>query len=389
MTREKYLPYGHQKIDEDDIRSVSDALLGEFLTTGPLVKIFEEKLQKITNSNYSVACSSGTSALHLACKAIGLKEGDWVIVPTITFLATANAVRYCGANVLFCDVDPETGLITNESVKEAIQRAKENNLSLKAIIIVHLAGRFVDLKKIKELAVNEKLKIIADSCHALGGVYEDRPIGQCYYEDLNTFSFHPVKTITTGEGGAVTTKSEELSSIMATMRHHNMVKTDKKNNPWKYEMKMLGYNYRISDIQCALGISQIKKLKSFVEKRSMIVSTYNKHIIKLFPIISRPCLSIDQNRTQHSWHLYTVLLNLGNCKLDRGTLMKKLSLKGIGTQVHYIPVHTQPYYENLYGPLNLPGANRYFENTLSLPLFPKMKAKDVEYVVKEIGSLLL
>ena len=388
MTKDKVLPYGYQDIDQDDIDIVSDALTGEFLTTGPLVENFETALKNLTDAKYAVTCSSGTAALHLACMALGIKKGDWVIVPSITFLATANAVRYCQADVLFCDVDPNTGLITPETLRNAILDARERGLKIKAVIVVHLTGRHVDLKEIKEITHINKLELIADSCHAIGGVYDNMPIGKSYYEQINTFSFHPVKAFTTGEGGAITTNNQKLASAIRQMRSHNMIKDGSNENKWQYVMNDIGYNYRLSDIQCALGISQLKKLKGFKQKRSRLVKFYNSKLQKFFPKITTPDRYGPKIFESVNWHLYSILIDFKALKISRGKFMENLRQKKINTQVHYIPVHTQPYYTKLYGSLNIPGSIEYFERTLSLPLFTKMHKDDIEFVVKALEELV-
>ena len=386
--KKKSLPYGYQDIEQDDVEAVARALSSEFLTTGPLVESFENALTKLTKAKFAVSCSSGTSALHLACMALGIKKGDWVIVPSVTFLASANAVRYCNADVLFCDVDQETGVITPETLNKAILKARKEDLKITAVIIVHLTGRPVDLKAIKKITVNNGLKFIADSCHALGGTYDGLPIGNCKYEHLSTFSFHPVKTITTGEGGAVTTNNKKLASAMKLMRSHNMIKTKSENKIWYYTMYDLGYNFRLSDIQCALGLNQLKKLPQFKEKRAELVEFYNLKLQKFHPKIITPKLPNFSNTENVSWHLYSILIDFKAIKIPKNTFIKKLRREKINTQVHYIPVHTQPYYKRLYGKISLPGSKTYYERTISLPLFTKMNEEDVDYVVSIIGKLI-
>ncbi|MGH1403782.1 MAG: UDP-4-amino-4,6-dideoxy-N-acetyl-beta-L-altrosamine transaminase [Alphaproteobacteria bacterium] len=372
------LPYGRQLIDDDDIQAVIEALKGDFLTTGPYVAKFEEDLCASTGAKYAVACSNGTTALHLACMAVGLKEGDCAIVPSVTFLATANAARYCGADVLFCDVDPNTGLMTPRTFQKALEEAQQQNLNVRAVLPVHLAGRPVDLEEICDIAKAHQIKVIADACHALGGEYNNSPIGSGVFEDLSIFSFHPVKTIATGEGGAVTTNDEAMAQRIKEIRHHNMIKTQDML-PWEYEMRDLGYNYRITDIQCALGISQLKKLSSFVEKRSALVALYNE----ILPDVS-PHIDIHQRASDDenvSWHLYSARFDFEKLGIPREIMMQKLREQGIGTQVHYIPVHTQPYYTELYGHKTLQGADSYYRRTLSLPLYPSMELQDVRRVI--------
>ncbi len=372
------LPYGRQSIDEDDIEAVAAVLRGDFLTTGPKVAEFEESIKVATGAPHVVACSNGTTALHLAAIALGISEGDDVIVPTLTFLATANALRYTGANVVFADVDPETGLMGAEHLKEALTRAKNP----KAVFPVHLTGQAVELKSLKAAA--PALKMVADSCHALGGVYNGALIGACQTEDMATFSFHPVKTIATGEGGAITTNNAEHAALMRRLRSHGMAPAPEVG-PWAYEMQDLGYNYRITDFQCALGLSQMSKLGAFVKKRRELADYYDEILSGVSEHIHPPAL-LDASNT--GLHLYAPRFDFGGLEISRAAFMDALRARGVGTQVHYIPVHTQPYYKNLYGSLELEGAQAYYERTLSLPLYPAMEKADVEFVVNQIKDII-
>jgi|TARA_R110002126_G_scaffold291807_1_gene459765 UDP-4-amino-4,6-dideoxy-N-acetyl-beta-L-altrosamine transaminase len=378
------LPYGRQAIDDDDIQAVVDALKGDYLTTGPAVKAFEQKLCDVTGAKYAVACSNGTTALHLACMALNLKEGECAVVPTLTFLATANAVRYCGTDVVFCDVDPETGLMTADTLLEALSYAQSKGWVVKAVLPVHLAGQAVDLADIRDITSQHNIKIIADACHAIGGTYQQTSIGACEFEDMSAFSFHPVKTIAMGEGGAVTTNNEKFAETMRTLRHHGMSKTDDME-PWAYEMQDLGYNYRVTDIQCALGTSQLNKIDTFIEKRESLVALYNEKLADLSEYVKIPH-RVQTGKT--GWHLYAIRVDFEQLAIARAKLMDALKERGVGTQVHYIPVHTQPYYTNLYGARDLPGAQTYYEKTLSLPLYPLMTEDDVSYVVKTLKDVL-
>lgn len=378
------LPYGRQIIEQDDIDAVVNVLKSDYLTTGPTVKKFEKKLCDVTGAKYAVACSNGTTALHLACLSIGMGEGDCAIVPTITFLATANAVRYCGANVIFCDVNPKTGLMTPETFQNALHDAVNKGLVIKAVLPVHIGGQPTDLEKITSIAKEYGITVIADSCHAIGGSYKTQPIGSCQFEDMATFSFHPVKTIAMGEGGAITTNNEQLANDMRTKLHHGMVKTEKML-PWEYQMTDLGYNYRVTDIQCALGISQLNKIGRFTSKREELVALYNEKLDKLSEHIA--CPKRVQTETI-GWHLYAVAIDFDAIDIDRATFMDKLQGQGVGTQVHYIPVHTQQYYKDLYGEQKLPGAEEYYNKTLSLPLYPSMTTDDVEHVFGALSSII-
>ncbi len=378
------LPYGRQTIEQDDIDAVAEALKGDFLTTGPYVERFEEAFCELTGAKYTVSCANGTVALHLACLALDLSATDCVIVPSVTFLATANAARYCGADVVFCDVDPRTGLMTAETFEQALQIAKERNLQPRAVLPVHLTGQPVNLKAIKKIADKEDITVIADACHAVGGEYEGSPIGACEFEDMSTFSFHPVKTIAMGEGGAITTNDETLANRMKLFRHHGMVRDDSVQ-PWFYEMTELGYNYRLTDIQCALGLSQIKKIDRFIEKREKFVSLYNQRFEKMSPHLKSPP-RVQQEKI--GWHLYAVQIDFGAIGKTRAQVMAILKEKGVGTQVHYIPIHTQPYYQEIYGVQNLSGAEAYYQQTLSLPLYPSMEEDNIDYVSNAVLEII-
>ncbi len=376
------LPYGRQTIEDDDIAAVTDVLRADFLTTGPKVQEFERSLQETTQAEHVVACSNGTTALHLAALALGLGEGDVAIVPSVTFLATANAVRYCGAEVIFSDVSSETGLMEVEHFKGALDRCEGKNV--KAVFPVHLTGQCVDLKAVSAFAKERNIKIVADSCHALGGHCNDKPVGAGLYEDLSTFSFHPVKTIAMGEGGAITTNNADYAEKMRVLRSHGMVKTGS-DEPWFYEMPEIGFNHRLTDIQCALGISQMKKLERFVGRRAELVALYDELLKDLAPLVMAP------KRVGHcdpAWHLYAVRIDFGQAGTTRAAVMGGLTRGGVGTQVHYIPVHTQPYYKKRYGDVVLPGADHYYEHTLSLPLFPAMQDSDVHLVVEQLKQAI-
>ena len=395
-----YLPYGHQEIDESDIDSVIQVLNEEFLTTGPKVDEFENDFAEIVGSKYAIACSSGTAALHLACCALGLGEGDRVLVPSITFVSTANAVRFVNADVDFVDCDARTGLINIASLIQHL----EIHSNIKAIIVVHLNGQVAPMEEITRIAQKYNVKIIEDACHALGTTYMNSskqkiPIGSCEFCSLSVFSFHPVKAITTGEGGMVTTNDPELAEQLKTIKNHGIVRDTKKfinkeqafNNsgkakPWYYEMQYLGFNYRISDINCALGINQLRKLDMFVAKRKKLMLYYDSLINDLTPIIT-PIERVPN--TEPALHLYPVLIDFDKIKLDKVDIVEKLAAQGIGTQVHYYPVHRQQYYENIYGTKELPGADLYYKNILSLPFFVRMCEKDIDTVVSSLKEVVM
>jgi UDP-4-amino-4,6-dideoxy-N-acetyl-beta-L-altrosamine transaminase len=395
----RFLPYGRQTIDADDIEAVVRVLKSGWLTTGPLVAAFEEQLASRAGARYAVACSSGTAALHLAALALEWGAGDEVIVPTMTFLATANAARYVGAEVVFADVNPETGLLEAAGIEQALARARRP----KAVIPVHLNGQSVDMEAVADVAHRHGLAIIEDGAHALGSVSRLRTgemttIGACKLSNMNIFSFHPVKTITMGEGGAVATNDERLYRRLLRMRNHGMVReasdfesrecafdADGQLNPWYYEMPEPGFNYRACDIQCALGLSQLGKLDRFVERRRALVESYDVLIAPFAPVIA-PVKRVPT--CEAAWHLYPVLIDFDNLGMSRAQLMRLLQERGIGTQVHYFPVHMQPYYRRRYGELRLSGAEAYYHRVLSLPLFPGMLDTDPERVVAEMARAL-
>lgn len=389
------LPYGKHQIDEDDIAAVADVLRGGALTCGPKVAEFEEAFARKIGAKEAVVCANGTAALHLACMAAGLGPGDIAIVPAITFLATANAVLMTGADVVFADVCPKTGLMTSETFEDAIRKAG-NKVS--AVLPVHMNGQAGDIAAIYARAKQHKMQVITDCCHALGAEYFSggRP-GDGQFEDLATFSLHPVKSIAMGEGGFIATNSPKFASKMRMLRGHAMEKRpdswlntemafddDQTANPWYYEMQMLAYNYRANDIQCALGLSQLEKLDAFINRRREIADLYDQKLAK----ISNNIKAIDRaGVTNSAWHLYPVLIDFDILGVSRAEAMKKLFEKGVGTQVHYVPVSKQPYYEQRYGPQNLPGADAYYESVLSLPIFPAMSEDDVDKVVDALTSL--
>ncbi len=396
-----FLPYARQQIDRDDIAAVNAVLESDFLTTGPVINSFEDKLSELTGDSFAVSCSSGTAALHLAAAALALKPGDKVIVPSITFLATANAVRYTGADVVFADVDPDNGLMTPAHLESALAIGGDQ---VKAVFPVHLAGQCADMKTISEIAKHRQLAIVEDACHAIGATYskntndKNQAVGSCNYGDMAVFSFHPVKTITMGEGGAITTQNENLLHRLRLLRNHGITREesafvqsnlargeDEETNSWFYEMQDIGFNYRASDIHCALGLSQLKKLELRVQRRRDLVKLYDNLLATHAPLIKPITRAQGSNP---AWHLYSVLIDFETAGLSRQKFMMELRERGIGSQVHYIPVHRQPYYQHLYGEIDLPDADAYYSRTLSLPLFSQMEDGDVERVVEAISQIL-
>ncbi len=397
------LGYGRHLIEDDDVAAVAAVLRGDALTCGPMVEAFEAALAAATGARYAVACGNGTQALHLAVLAAGLGPGDRAIVPAVTFLATANAVRYVGADVVFADVNPDTGLITAESVAAAAALAESDGGTIRAVLPVHLAGQFGDLPDLAALARARGWAVIEDACHAIGTRYDlgqgvAGAVGDGRWSDTTAFSFHPVKTIAMGEGGAVTTNDAALARRMTRLRGHGMVRdaaaftdpvqalaADGTAHPWYYEMSELGFNYRVTDLQCALGVSQLAKLERFVARRRDLVALYDARLAPLAPLVQ------PLGRTPGllpAWHLYIARIDFASRGIDRDQVMRQLGAAGIGTQVHYIPVPWQPYYRQRYGVSALPGAEDYYRRALTLPLHPGMADGDVGRVVDALGEAL-
>lgn len=386
------LPYGRQTIEDDDVAAVASALRSDFLTTGPLVNVFERDFARATGAKHAVACNSGTAALHLAALALDLGPQDAAIVPTLTFLATANAVRMTGAEVVFADVDADTGLMTPETFDAALLRAKQSGSRVKAVLPVHLNGQVCDMRLLGDIAERNGIALIEDACHALG-VPE---IGAAASSRFACFSTHPVKGIATGEGGMVTTADEAAAQRMRKLRSHGMThEPDELQHradafeggaklPWYYEMPEIGWNYRIPDVLCALGISQLKKLDRFLKRRAEIATLYDRLLAPLAPALK----PVPRGNGPHGLHLYAVLIDFKAIGTTRAAFMAALRAEEIGTQVHYIPVHRQPYYRQRCGQVTLPGAEAYYSRCLSIPLFPAMTDEDVARVADALKRLV-
>lgn len=394
------LPYGRQFIDDDDIEAVIRVLRGDLITTGPVVARFEHELGQQIEATSVIACSSGTAALHLALLALGLQPGnrDAAIVPGITFAATANAARFVGLHVVFSDVDPDTGLMRDCDLEAALFRARSDGLSPRVVLPVHFAGQSTNIPVLADIAGNAGCPLVVDAAHALGSQEPGGiPVGGDNSAALMTcFSFHPVKTITTGEGGAIATADPDLSRALYRLRSHGITRdpstfmnrdmgfTGDRANPWYYELQDIGPNYRITDIQCALGLSQLGKLDRFLDTRATLVAHYHKRLAPMAPLI-QPLK--DLKRPQTGWHIFVALIDFDAAGTSRSAVVNALHSRGIGTQVHYIPVHTQPYYQQHSPWAELPGAMEYYRRALSLPLFPGMTVDQVDRIVDILTTL--
>ncbi|WP_457596913.1 UDP-4-amino-4,6-dideoxy-N-acetyl-beta-L-altrosamine transaminase [Hydrogenimonas sp.] len=368
-----FIPYGKQWLGEDDLRAVAQTLESDYLTTGPKVSEFERAVADYCGVQYAVAVCNGTAALHIASLAL-LKPGDRVLTTPNSFLATANAILYAGAKPIFVDIQ-ENGNIDLDLCKEAL----EKDPTIEALYAVHFSGNPVEQEKLAKLKERYGITILEDCAHSIGAEYEGIKAGSCTHSDASIFSFHPVKHMTTGEGGMVTTNDEALYERLKILRNHGMVKTPDMK-PWEYEMRELGFNYRITDIQCALGLSQLKKLNDFIARRRELARRYDE-AFQNHPYI-RPLYPYDG---RSSYHLYVVRIDFERLSIDKAELFEHMRAKGIGLQLHYIPINKQPYYRKLgYGDEPTPRMDAYYRQALSLPLYAKMSDTEQEYVVQSL-----
>jgi len=384
------IPYGRQDITKKDIESVVEVLHSDFLTQGPVVPEFEEVVSEYCGVEYAVAVNSATSALHLACLALGLGEGDWLWTSPISFVASANCGLYCGAKIDFIDIDPKTyNLSPQESEKKLIKAEKEGRLP-KIVIPVHFAGQSCEMEKIYQLSQKYGFKIIEDASHAIGGKYQDKPIGNCQYSDITVFSFHPVKIITTGEGGMAVTNSAKLTEKMQLLRSHgitrdNLLMTKDPEGSWYYQQIDLGYNYRITDIQASLGVSQIKRVDEFIKKRYQIKSHYDKQLVNL-PVT----LPFQSKESYSSLHLYPIQVNFDEVSKTQKQLFTEMRNNGIGVNLHYIPIYLQPYYQNLgFNKGYCPNAEHYYSRAMSIPIFHSMTSSQQKEVENALFQVLI
>ncbi len=389
------IPYGKHHIDEDDIQAVVDILRSSFLTQGPAVEAFENAIAEYVGVKYAVAVSSGTAALHLAALAAGVGPGTSVVTSPITFVASANAARYCGGDVLFADIDPDTINMSPAALREVLLK----NSNVKAIIPVHFAGLPCDIIAIKSLADNAGAIVIEDAAHALGATYPNgKRVGCCENSLMTIFSFHPVKAIAAGEGGMITTNDEATYRKLIRSRSHGINKLDDpfqveaeafkdgEQNSWYYEMQELGFHYRITDIQCGLALSQFKKLDSFISRRRQLAKNYDLAFIKMKNC--RPAQTTGRDQSGH--HLYVLRIDFKQIALTRAQVMKKLREYGVGSQVHYIPVPSHPYYRQLgFRPEDYPDTLKYYQEALSIPLFFDLTEEQQRKVISTIKDLLV
>ncbi len=383
------IPYGRQEINQEDIDSIIKVLKSDFLTQGPTVENFESKVINNTNSKYAIALNSATSALHLSCLALGLKKGDWLWTSPISFVASANCGIYCGAFVDFVDIDPKTYNLSIRSLEAKLELAKKNNSLPKIIIPVHLSGQSCEMKEIYELSKIYGFKIIEDASHAIGGFYYNKPIGCCEFSDVTVFSFHPVKLITTAEGGMSLTNDEDVANKIRLLRSHGITRnpkfmTSSTHGDWYYQQITLGYNYRMNDIQAALGISQLSRLKSFIKRRRFLSKRYDKNLDGL-PLT----IPWQHSQTESARHLYIIRLNLKAIKLSRKEIYNLLKKEEIGVNIHYIPIHTQPYYIKLgFKNGQYPEAEKYYKEAISLPLYPGLTEKNQNHIINTLKKIL-
>ena len=390
----RFLPYSRQNIDESDIEKVRRVLTEDFITQGPRIERFEKKFAKYVGAKFAVACATGTAALHLSCQALKLGPGMNLITSPITFVASANCAQFVGADTCIADIDLKDHCISVEDLEKKLKNRK-----IDIIVVVHMSGHPANLEAIFELKKKFGFKIIEDACHALGAHYKKKKIGSCTYSDVSTFSFHPVKAITTGEGGMITTNNKEIYNSLLKFRTHGIHKNanffvnkdmafdnNKNVNVWYYEMSKLGLNYRITDIQSVLGESQLRKIDKFIDMRRKIAKIYNIGFAKN-DLITTP---LESSNVMHAYHLYTILIDFEKLNKNRNQVMQELRAKNIGTQVLYIPVHLQPYYSKKYGfkKGDFPAAEKYYQSCLSIPIFPHLKEYEVNYVINKINLII-
>ena len=381
-----FIPYGRQDISEDDIASVVSVLRSDFLTQGPLVPEFEKKVAEYSGTKFGIAVNSATSALHIACLALGIKKGDIVWTSPITFVASANAALYCGAEVDFVDIDPRTYNLSVKALRTKLEAAKKIGQLPKVVIPVHFAGQPCDMQEIHALGKEYKFQIIEDASHAIGAEYVNEKVGSCRYSDICIFSFHPVKIITTAEGGMALTNDELLAQKMGLFRSHGITREasqmlGESDGPWYYQQIELGFNYRMTELQAALGISQLNRLEQFIQERRRLAKEYDSHLSSL-PIK----LPYQQPNSVSAYHLYPIWIDQKALGMSRRAVFENLRAQNIGVNVHYIPVHMQPYYQKIGFKMGqFPEAEKYYSGAISIPLYVGL-GSNISHVVEAIAA---
>ena len=379
------IPYGQHEVTREDILNVTSVLNSNHLTQGKMVPDFEDAIKKYCNAKYAVASNSATSSLHLACLALGLKKNDIVWTTPITFVASANCALYCGAKIDFVDISPLDFNLDVNKLKEKLLIADKKNSIPKILIVVHMAGQSCDMKSIREICDQYNIKIIEDASHALGSEYNFKKVGSCEFSDITVFSFHPVKMITTGEGGISVTNCNKLSEQMMILRNHGITYSKKNpHEPWVYYQKDLGFNYRMNDIEASLGLSQLNRLEDYVTKRNEIAKKYDhklKHLNLKTPLIG--------NNVKSSFHLYIIRFDLEKLNVPKYKIFNYLKDNKIGVQVHYIPIFMQPYYAKFgFKQLDFPETILFYKEALSIPIFPSLKEMEQDFIVKKIEEAM-
>mgnify|MGYP003575498879 CR=1 FL=1 len=384
-----FIPYARQSINADDIADVNNILVSDWLTQGPTIDAFEQAVAAYCNVSYGVAVSSGTAALHLAALSLGLGPGDYLWTSPNTFVASANCALYCGAEVDFVDIELSTYNLCITALTEKLAKAEKAGKLPKVVVPVHFAGQSCDMKAIKKLSERYGFKIIEDASHALGGTYEDHKIGACIYSDITIFSFHPVKMITTGEGGLLLTNDPALRDKLMRLRTHGITRdvtqmTEETQDPWYYQQIELGFNYRITDMQAGLGLSQLKRLEQYLTKRQLLAQRYHDELNGL-PLV----LPWQHPNNQSAWHLYVILIDPYDRQISRLDLFNHMRQAQIGVNVHYIPVHLQPFYQHRgFKGKHFPNAEFYYQHALTIPLFPSMTDMDQDRVITILKNYL-
>jgi UDP-4-amino-4,6-dideoxy-N-acetyl-beta-L-altrosamine transaminase len=386
----KFIPYGKQDISQEDIDEVLSVLKSDFLTQGPQVPAFENLLTRYTGAQYALAVNSATSALHIACMALDLGEGDILWTTPITFVASANCGVYCGASIDFVDIDADTYNLCPIALEKKLQEAQQRNVLPKVLVAVHLCGQPCDMEKIWALSKKYGFKVIEDASHAIGGSYKNLKVGSCKYSDITVFSFHPVKIVTTAEGGAALTNNSTLAEKMSLYRSHGVTRDNKlmkgeSHGTWYYQQVTLGYNYRMTELQAALGVSQMARLDDFIESRHTLARKYDR-LLKDLPVK----LPFQLEDSYSGLHLYVIRLKLDQLSKTRKQIFDELRDAGIGVNVHYIPVHTQPFYKEKFGfaEREFPQAEAYYEEAISIPMFHGMKEEQLKRVVDSLFKII-